>query len=78
MSVNPIEPVGSVPIDTYTTYFARPLISATGTEHVAATEQIDSNGRTLSISESVLLVYNRFENLQTLNQLDPSTIRVDV
>ena len=56
MSVNPIEPVGSVPIDTYTTYFARPLISATGTEHVAATEQIDSNGRTLSISESVLFV----------------------
>ena len=76
--VNPIEPVGSVPIDSYTTYYARPLISATGTEHVAATEQIDSNGRTLSISESVLLVYDRFANLQTINQLDPSTIRVDV
>ena len=78
MSVNQIEPVGSVPIDTYTTYFARPLISATGTEHVAATEQIDSSGRTLSVSESVLLVYDRFANLQTINQLDPSTIRVDV
>ena len=78
MSVSPIEPVGSVPTDTYTTYFARPLISATGIEHVAATEQIDSNGRTLSISESVLLVYDRFANLQTINQLDPSTIRVDV
>ena len=76
--VNPIEPVGSVPIDTYTTYYARPLISATGTEHVAATEQIDSNGRTLSISESVLLVDDRVANLQTINQLDPSTIRVDV
>ena len=78
MSVSPIEPVGSVAIDTYTMYYARPLISATGTEHVAATEQIDSNGRTLSISESVLLVYDRFANLQTLNRLDPSTIRVDV
>jgi len=70
MSVNPVEPIG-----TYMSYYDVPLINATGTEHITRTEQLNSDGRTMTVSESVLTIYDRFENLVTIpNQRDQSTI----
>ena len=77
MSVDPVEAIG--PVDTYTTYFAIPLQSATGTSHIARTEQLDVNGRTMSVAEVVLLLYDRFANLETIpSQRDLSTINMTV
>ena len=77
MSVGAIEAIG--PIATYSSFFTIPLQSATGVSHVARTEQLDVNGRTMSISETVLLVYDRFANLQTIpSQRDQTTTSVTV
>ena len=77
MSINPVEAIGAV--DTYTTYLTIPLQDATGVSHIARTEHLDVNCRTLSISESVLLLYDRFANLQTIpSQRDYTTTSVTV
>ena len=75
MSVNPVEAIGAV--DTYTTFFTRPSQDASGIAHIALIEQLDAAGRTMSVSESTLLVYDRFANLQTIpSQRDQTTTSV--
>ena len=77
MSVGAIEAIG--PITTYSSFFTIPMQSATGVSHVVRTEQLDVNGRTMSISETVFLVYDRFANLQTIpSQRDQTTTSVTV
>ena len=77
MSVGAIEAIG--PITTYASFYTIPMQSATGVSHVARIEQLDVNGRTLSISETVLQVYDRFANLQTIpSKLDQTTVSVIV
>ena len=75
MSINPVEAIGAV--DTYTTYLTIPLQDATGVSHIARTEQLDVNGRTLSITEVEIRTYDRFAKLETIpNPHKQSTISI--
>ena len=67
MSVSAIAPIGAVS-SLYPLYSAVtiPLQSANGFSHIYRTEQVDQQGRTMSITEVELRTYDRFARLQTI------------
>ena len=76
MSVSPIEAIG--PIQAMYSSVLIPLQSANGFKNVHITEQLDSDGRTMSTTEVVAITYDRFANLQTIPNPHEGTIDVSV
>ena len=64
MSVSPIAPIGAVQA-MYSSIMI-PLQSANGFSHIHRTEQVDQQGRTMSVTEVELRTYVRFARLQTI------------
>jgi hypothetical protein len=67
MSIDPIEPISAImPVQTSHSYTIRPLQNAQGVERIVTIETENQTGRVLSVSSSVLTIYDRFGNLQTI------------
>jgi len=77
MSVSPIEAIG--PIQSLYSTIMIPLQDASGFSHIHRTEQLDANGRTMSVTEVEVRTYDRFAKLQTMpNPHEQSTISIEV
>ena len=64
MSINPIEAIGAV--QSIYSAITIPTQDSTGFVNVHRTEQLDMDGRTISVTEVALITYDRFGNLQTI------------
>ena len=75
MAVSPIEPIG--PIQSMYSTLMIPLQDASGFSHIHRTEQLDYQGRTISITEVEVRTYDRFAKLETIpNPHKQSTISI--
>jgi hypothetical protein len=67
MSIDPIDPISAlIPVNMLNTFTVTPLKNGEAVEHAVQSTIINGDGRTISVSQSVLTVYDRFANLQTI------------